>query len=39
VCQWLLRLEAQRYSSQAAATLATLQREFRQLAWPKKDSR
>jgi transglutaminase-like putative cysteine protease len=40
VAQWLLRLEAQRYSRPGAAdtlTLATLQREFRQLAWPRKD--
>jgi transglutaminase-like putative cysteine protease len=36
---WLLRLEAQRYSRQPAGTLATLQREFRQLAWPKRGSR
>jgi transglutaminase-like putative cysteine protease len=40
VAQWLLQLEAQRYSRPGAAdtlTLATLQREFRQLAWPRKD--
>jgi hypothetical protein len=35
---WLLRLEAQRYAHQpdhARPRLATLQREFKQLAWPK----
>ena len=32
---WLIRLEAQRYSRQSALTLATLQREFQQLPWPK----
>jgi protein-glutamine gamma-glutamyltransferase len=32
---WLLRLEAQRYSRQSPLTLATLQREFHQLPWPK----
>ena len=40
VAQWLLRLEAQRYARPGDATtpnLATLQREFRQLAWPRKD--
>jgi transglutaminase-like putative cysteine protease len=40
VAQWLLQLEAQRYSRPGAPnipTLATLQREFRQLAWPRKD--
>jgi transglutaminase-like putative cysteine protease len=33
---WLLRLEAQRYAPAAGArgSLATLQREFQQLAWP-----
>jgi len=36
---WLLRLEAQRYSRRPDTTLATLQREFRQLAWPKRGSR
>lgn len=42
VAQWLLQLEAQRYGRPGAAdtpTLATLQREFRQLAWPRKDTR
>lgn len=42
VAQWLLQLEAQRYARPGAAdtpTLATLQREFRQLAWPRKDTR
>ena len=31
---WLLRLEQQRYARGAPASLATLQREFKQLAWP-----
>ena len=35
VSLWLLRLEAHRYSRQSALTLATLQREFQQLPWPK----
>ncbi len=42
IAQWLLQLEAQRYSRPGTApnpTLAALQREFRQLAWPRKDSR
>lgn len=42
VAQWLLQLEAQRYGRPGATdtpTLATLQREFRQLAWPRKDPR
>ncbi len=42
VAQWLLQLEAQRYGRPGAAdtpTLATLQTEFRQLAWPRKDPR
>ena len=42
VAQWLLQLEAQRYARPGAAdtpTLATLQTEFRQLAWPRKDPR
>jgi transglutaminase-like putative cysteine protease len=41
VAQWLLRLEAQRYGrpdSPNPITLAALQREFRQLAWPRKNS-
>jgi hypothetical protein len=41
VAQWLLRLEAQRYGrpdSHHPITLAALQREFRQLAWPGKKS-
>lgn len=40
IAQWLLRLEAQRYARPGDAPLphlATLQREFRQLAWPRKD--
>lgn len=42
VAQWLLQLEAQRYARPGTAdtpTLATLQSEFRQLAWPRKDPR
>jgi protein-glutamine gamma-glutamyltransferase len=39
VSLWLLRLEAQRYSPQSPLTLATLQREFQQLAWPKGNAR
>lgn len=42
VAQWLLQLEAQRYARPGTAdllTLAALQREFRQLAWPRKDTR
>lgn len=35
LADWLLRLEAQRYSRQPQASLAALQREYRQLAWPK----
>ena len=35
VALWLIRLEAQRYSRQSVLTLATLQREFQQLPWPK----
>ncbi len=38
VAQWLLRLEAQRYGRpdpENPITLAALQREFRQLAWPR----
>ena len=35
VSLWLLRLEVQRYSHQSPLTLATLQREFQQLPWPK----
>jgi hypothetical protein len=35
VTQWLLQLERQRYSRESPVTLATLQREFQQLAWPK----
>jgi transglutaminase-like putative cysteine protease len=40
VAQWLLKLEAQRYARPGDASIpnpATLQREFRQLAWPRKD--
>ncbi|MDO9434862.1 DUF3488 and transglutaminase-like domain-containing protein [Hydrogenophaga sp.] len=42
IAQWLLQLEAQRYSRPGTApnpTLAALQREFRQLAWPRKEVR
>ena len=39
VSLWLLRLEAQRYSHQSPLTLATLQREFQQLPWPKGNAR
>ncbi|MCV0437953.1 MAG: DUF3488 and transglutaminase-like domain-containing protein [Hydrogenophaga sp.] len=38
IAQWLIRLEAQRYGRPATPgtnTLATLQSEFRQLAWPR----
>jgi protein-glutamine gamma-glutamyltransferase len=31
---WLLRLETQRYARTSDASLAALQREFKQLAWP-----
>jgi len=39
VCQWLLRLETWRYAANSAgsrAALGTLQREFRQLPWPRR---
>jgi transglutaminase-like putative cysteine protease len=39
VSLWLLKLEAQRYSRQSPLTLATLQREFQQLPWPKGHAR
>ena len=39
VSLWLLRLESQRYSRQSPLTLATLQREFQQLPWPKGKAR
>jgi hypothetical protein len=35
LADWLLELEAQRYSRKPRASLAALQREFNQLAWPK----
>ena len=35
VTQWLLKLESQRYSRESPVSLATLQREYKQLAWPK----
>jgi hypothetical protein len=35
VTQWLLKLESHRYSRESTTSLATLQREYKQLAWPK----
>ncbi|WP_310564239.1 DUF3488 and transglutaminase-like domain-containing protein [Hydrogenophaga sp.] len=35
VTDWLIRLEALRYAPSSPDSLATLQREFRQLPWPK----
>ena len=35
VTDWLIRLEALRYAAGHPGSLATLQREFRQLPWPK----
>ena len=35
LADWLLQLERQRYSRGPRSSLGTLQREFRQLAWPK----
>ena len=37
--QWLLRLEAQRYSKSSADSLGTLRSEFRQLVWPREKNR
>ncbi|PKO65596.1 MAG: DUF3488 domain-containing protein [Betaproteobacteria bacterium HGW-Betaproteobacteria-16] len=37
--QWLLRLEAQRYSKFSAHSLGTLRSEFRQLVWPREKNR
>ena len=37
VRQWLLRLEAWRYSPAPGATLRSLQKEFRQLRWPARN--
>jgi len=37
--QWLLRLEAQRYSKASAHSLGTLRSEFRQLVWPREKMR
>jgi hypothetical protein len=34
LADWLLQLEAQRYARQPGTSLAALQRDFRQLAWP-----
>lgn len=36
---WLLRLEALRYAPRSGDTLATLQSEFRQIAWPARATR
>ncbi|WP_247597008.1 DUF3488 and transglutaminase-like domain-containing protein [Hydrogenophaga sp. PAMC20947] len=35
VTKWLIQLEAQRYSPRASTTLATLQRDFQKIQWPK----
>ena len=35
LAQWLLQLEAQRYARKPEFSLAALQRDFRQLAWPE----
>jgi len=35
---WLMRLEAQRYAAGSGPTLATLEREFRQLPWPPRSA-
>ena len=35
LADWLLQLEAQRYSRQPHSSLAALQRQFNQLAWPQ----
>jgi transglutaminase-like putative cysteine protease len=34
LADWLLKLETQRYARNAGVSLAALQREFKQLAWP-----
>jgi transglutaminase-like putative cysteine protease len=34
LADWLLKLETQRYAPQSGLSLAALQREFKQLAWP-----
>jgi transglutaminase-like putative cysteine protease len=34
LADWLVKLETQRYARSPAVTLKTLQREFKQLAWP-----
>ena len=34
LADWLLKLETQRYARNPAVSLRTLQREFKQLAWP-----
>ena len=35
VTEWLIQLEAQRYSARQTTTLATLQRDFHKIPWPK----
>ena len=35
LADWLLQLEAQRYSPAPRSSLAALQREFRRMAWPE----
>jgi protein-glutamine gamma-glutamyltransferase len=35
VSEWLIRLEAQRYSRESPQTLATLRRDYQQLVWPR----
>jgi hypothetical protein len=35
LADWLLLLEAQRYARDPQASLATLQRQYRQLSWPQ----
>ncbi|MDR7148382.1 transglutaminase-like putative cysteine protease [Hydrogenophaga palleronii] len=37
--QWLLKLEAQRYSKSSTHSLGTLRSEFRQLVWPREKNR
>jgi len=39
VAKWLIRLEALRYAPHSADSLATLRREWQQLAWPKESPR
>jgi len=35
VADWLLRLEAHRYAPHPQASLAKLQQQYKQLAWPQ----